>query len=203
MPTPTPSPPLQLKSFTVPYMVGARVMWETPLDGLRAGVSVQALRLEWDYVIPASGDTPATPFSLEIPFELWLASVEYNLNELRLAAEYGRWSADVESSLAPTKSVVNERFYLMGSYQVRPWFTPGAYFAYLVPNVDKREGRENYRHDAALTLRFDVNPFWIVKLEGHYMIGTAELEPALNDGTTADKLAEHWAMFLAKTSVSF
>ena len=48
------------------------------------------------------------------------------VNELRLAAEYGRWSADVESSLGPTTSVVNEGFYLMGSYQVRPWFTPGS-----------------------------------------------------------------------------
>ena len=29
------------------------------------------------------------------------------------------------------------------------------------------------QHDVAATLRFDINSHWLVKLEGHYMTGTA------------------------------
>jgi hypothetical protein len=200
---PTAKPPLQLQDFQVPYVMGARLLWEAPFEGLRAGWGVQALRFDSTYTIPGAAGAPATTLTLGLPFVLWLASIEYAAHDLLLAAEYGRWKADVESNIGPTTHTENERFYVMGSYRVTPWFAPGIYYSSLVPNVDKREGRENYQRDLAMTLRFDINPYWLWKLEGHFISGTADLSPDLNGGTALNLLSRDWAAFFVKTTAYF
>jgi hypothetical protein len=63
--------------------------------------------------------------------------------------------------------------------------------------------RDNYQHDFAATLRFDINAYWLVKLEGHYIDGTSDVPPALNGGTTPEMLARQWFLFLIKTTAYF
>jgi hypothetical protein len=60
----------------------------------------------------------------------------------------------------------------------------------------------NYRHDVAATIRFQINPHWQLKLEGHYLRGTAELNRTLNELPPA-QLTRDWGLFLAKTTVYF
>jgi hypothetical protein len=42
-----------------------------------------------------------------------------------------------------------------------------------------------------------------LKLEGHFMSGTAALNPALNDGTPRAELTRDWGAFFAKTTAFF
>ena len=55
----------------------------------------------------------------------------------------------------------------------------------MLTDIHKPLTRDNYQHDFAATLRFDINPYWLVKLEGHYIDGTTDVSPALNGGTRA------------------
>jgi hypothetical protein len=191
-------------TFEVPYVIGGRLLWEPPIDGLRVGGSMQALRFTTNYAVTGMMGMPPTPlFDLNIPFVLWLASAEYTGHDLILAAEYGRWRADLELTNTPTRSVENERFYALAAYRVTHWFTPGLYYSSLLPDVTKRSGAENYQHDLAMTLRFDVNPHWIIKVEGHLVRGTADLSTALNGYTPLAMLARDWAFVLVKTTVYF
>ena len=59
------------------------------------------------------------------------------------------------------------------------------------------------QHDVAATLRFDINHNWLVKLEGHFMSGTAALSADLNDGKPPSSLERNWGVFLAKTTAHF
>ena len=106
--------------------------------------------------------------------------------------------------LSPPIKGTAERAYVMASYRVNPWFQPGAYYSRLYPDVDNHSGRENRQHDVALTFRFDINPHWLVKLEGHYMSGTAGLRNPLRvnppDITKAD---QYWAAYFLKTTAHF
>jgi hypothetical protein len=188
--------------FKVPYVVGGRLLWETPLDGLRVGGSVEAVRL--DTTVFASG---IDPIQIENHSLLWVGSVEYGIGDLMLTAEYSRWSGNQDSNnpaLSPPLDNTSERGYVMASYRVTPWLQPGAYYSGLFPDVDQREGRENRQHDVAGTLRFDLNAHWLVKLEGHYMAGTAGLLNPLRinppDISTADR---YWGAFFAKTTAHF
>jgi hypothetical protein len=188
--------------FYVPYVVGGRLLWETPLEGFRFGGSVEFVRLETAVDIPALGTLDIVSQSL-----MWVGSAEYAADDLALTAEYSRWHNDQSSNndaASPPIEKTNERAYAMATYRVASWFQPGAYYALSFPDTKKRDGRENVQHDLALTLRFDVNPHWLVKLEGHYMNGTAGLDNPLSisppDLKTADR---SWAAFFAKTTAHF
>ena len=102
---------------------------------------------------------------------------------------------------APTK--VSERAYVLAAYRVKKWFQPCLYYSLFFPDVEKRTGRANWQHDISATLRFDINSFWLVKLEGHYMRGTAGLQPALNDNQPLTALERDWGVFLLKTTAYF
>jgi hypothetical protein len=212
-----PNPNVKISDVRVRYLFGGRLMWLTPLPGLQVGGSLQALRYDVSYaflpevtqILVTAGLAPAGfdgRGSLQFPIKLWVLSAEYAIGDLLLAAEYGRWSADLKSSqptLIPDGGPVNERFYAMGSYRITPWFTPGIYYSGYYENMDKRNGRENYQQDLAATLRFDLTPNWLLKLEAHLMRGTAALEPNLNDNKERKDLERDWGMFLIKTTAYF
>ncbi len=196
-----PNSPYQIQDLNVPYVVGGRVLWETPLDGLRVGGSAQAFRLNATFVVQ---DQSA---KITLPANLWVGSAEYVAHDLTLAAEYSRWYASDSSTntmVAPSiPTITSERAYAMATFRASRWFQPGAYYALTFPDVDKRKGRENFQHDVATTLRFDVNAHWLVKLEGHFMSGTAALTPTLNDNVPLAKLPENWGVLLVKTTAYF
>lgn len=209
--------PVALTHFSVPYVYGGRLLWRTPLEGLVAAGSLQALRLDGQYqlspetldALVAGGALDAGfdgAFDVKIPLRLWLSSLEYSLDDLLLTAEYGRWIGDVESTapgVIPNSRSVNERFYGMASYRLTSWLTPGVYYSVYYTDVSKRSGREAYTHDAALTLRFDILDNLLFKLEGHVMRGTAALEESPNDDKPLNELAKNWLLLLGKATGYF
>jgi hypothetical protein len=210
------TPGITETNLTVPYIYGGRALWSPPIDGLTLGASYQALRLDWDYQVAAPlipvfqmvglvppGFTGTLPVKFLIKF--WIASLEYQTGDFTFSTEYSRWIASFESEapkLLPGH-VVNERYYAMASYQVTPWFTPSAYYSVYFPNVDQRSLRSDYQRDAALSFRYDLNAHWLLKIEGHYMNGTAALDPTLNGGQDVQTLTKDWAMLLVKTTAYF
>jgi hypothetical protein len=216
-PAPGPAPGITVSHTAVPYVIGGRLMWSTPIDGLLAGGSAQALRVDGDYTFAPELNIPLQAVgylpmgfggTMPVKFrvKLYVASLEYTLRDLTLSTEYSRWKGGFESQaplLFPVK-VVNERFYGMATYRVTSWFTPGLYYSVYYPNVEKRTGRENYQHDVALSLRYDLNAHWLLKLEGHFMRGTAALDnKTLNDGKEQKDLAKDWMLLAVKTTAYF
>jgi hypothetical protein len=210
------SPGATVKNVDVPYLAGGRAMWVTPLDGLRAGGSFQALRLNIDYTfdaatvaalkqgnyVPASFDGI---FKYEVPVRLWVASVEYSAHDVLLAAEYSRWRADYSTTppIVPDGDVTSTRWYVMGSYRASSWVSPGLYYSLVQNGVPGPNTRDKYQQDAAFTLRFDITNNWLVKLEEHYMRGTQALTPALNSGQSLATLKREWGVFMLKTTAYF
>src|SRR5438309_1473347 len=108
-----PSSPFVLLSLTTPYVVGSRVLWETPLPGLRAGASFQALRLDADLRLPMN-----TVVTVKVPALLWVGSLEYSAYDFLLSAEYSRWHSELESSnpaAYPETKTTAERYYGMAA----------------------------------------------------------------------------------------
>jgi hypothetical protein len=196
-----PGTPYQVVDLNVPYVVGGRLLWETPLQGLRVGGSLQALRIDATLV------TNAMPVSIKIPAALWVASAEYAVHNLVFSSEYSRWylkSDSTNAALFPASPwVTSERGYAMVTYRAAPWLQPGVYYSLLFPTISDRSGRENMQHDLATTVRFDLNSHWLVKLEGHYMSGTAGLASSLNDNAPLGALERNWGVFLVKTTAYF
>lgn len=188
------------QEVNVPYLAGGRLMWETPVEGLRAGMSVQIVRLD---IATTLGPTLLTAKAGAL---FWVTSVEYTKGDLWLAAEYERTyvnTSDGNSPLIPTETTISQAGYVMGAYRLNSWLEPAVYYSVLFPNISDTSGQQNQQHDISATLRFDINRFWLVKVEGHYMIGTAGLNPALNNVSTVSALASPWTAFLVKTTAYF
>lgn len=198
----TSSSTFDVDDLTVPYVAGGRLMWETPVVGLRLGGSIQAIRLDSELTVP--GPQPVS-LTADIEALLWVVSLEAAIDNVNFQTEYSRWHVQTHSSdaaLFPEVEITSERAYAL--FAVRfDWFTPGVTYSLLFPDVEDREGRAQRQHDVALTLRFDVNDYWLVKLEGHYMNGTAATEPSLNDDVPRTELDVHWGVLLLKTTAYF
>jgi hypothetical protein len=202
-------------SVSIPYLYGARLMWNTPLQGFRLGGSAQRLRLNLDYApnrdvlatypMPLPADFKGV-VELGVPVTIAIASLEVAVDDFLFAAEYLREWVSIESSLPsvyPESEQTTEGYYAMASYHVTPWFAPGVYYSVRYPNVDDRHGRDAYQRDLALSVRYDLTQHWLLKLEGHYMVGTAGLDPALNDNQPRSELTRDWGAFFAKTTAYF
>jgi hypothetical protein len=201
-------------NLRVPYVVGGRLMWQAPLDGLQMGASIQQFVVDGQYNFTpqaAMAYQPLLPanFNGTLPAELrgtlWVASLEYQAGNLLLAGEYSRWTVGLETPEAPalTSHGVNERYYGMLAYHVARWFTPGVYYAVYYPDIHQREGRQSYQRDAAVSLRYDINSHWLVKLEGHFMDGTAEVDTTLNGNQDPKTATQDWGVFFVKTTAYF
>jgi hypothetical protein len=199
-----------IKKLDSPYIFGGRLMWETPLQGLRVGASAQALRLTFSYLLDPS--MPTMPLA-DIGFDIILgaASAELVRHDLVLAAEFSEWRVVIDDSdvgiLPGLKHVtVQERGYVSATYHAAPWLWPGVYYSVLMPDEATATftgPSSHMQHDVAGSLRFDLNSHLIFKLEAHYMHGTAGLDPTVNGGTPLDDLTRDWALFLAKTTAYF
>jgi hypothetical protein len=199
------------KSVDVPYVAGGRLMWETPLSGLRVGGSAQALRLVLTEALDPT--MPTALRNLGVTAWLGVGSVEFVRNDLTLAAELSEWRVRLDQNvvaLLPVGSkqvTVSARSYVSGTYHVSRWLWPGAYYSVLFPDEATATfmgESKNMQHDFAATLRFDINARWLVKLEGHYMHGTAGVDGTLNGNPMSlDALTRDWAVFLAKTTAYF
>jgi hypothetical protein len=197
---PTTTSPVMLVTLDTAYVAGGRLMWELPLEGLRVGGSVEALRLDAAFRIANM------PVDVEVPAVLWVSSAEYAVGDFLFASEYGRWHSRVNSgneTLYPPSKSVSERFYAMAGYHLSPSVQLGAYYSGYVPNVYERHGRAAVQNDFAATFRFDINAHWLIKLEGHFMRGTAALNAGLNDNRMPSELTRDWGLFFAQTTAYF
>ena len=203
--------PLTILSLNVPYVAGGRLLWETPIEGLRLGGSFQALKL--DFTVSRGGSSAG----VELPAQLAVGSLEYAARDWLFAAEYSRWYTKLNSSndaVYPSATQpASERAYAMVAYRAAKWFQVGAYYSLFFPDVHNRDtpvlalhetdARAHQQHDVAATLRFDFNDHWLLKLEGHCMVGTAALTSSMNDNVPLGGLKETWGVFLAKTTAYF
>lgn len=215
---PPPPPGVLETNGSVAYLYGGRLLYMLPVDGLLAGVSGQSLRLDSDIAFDPALQagleglgllTPGVTYPTPIKWRVrrWIASLQYAAHDLDVSAEYSRWYGAFINSPGPLllpPHIVNERYFIMASYRIAPWFTPGAHYSAYFANVENRDALGQYQRDWAVTTRFDLNAHWILKLEGHLMRGTGRLDNrALNDGRPTDTLPQNWAAFLIKTTAYF
>lgn len=211
----------RLDSVDTRYVVGGKLFWSPPVDGLRVGVSYLHTTVDFNLTIDqdgveqlvAGGVVPADyDGKLKVsqhPTRFWIVSAEYAHDDWLFAAEYGRFFKHQRASLPqilPTFDEESERFYGMASYRAHPHVELGAYYSVTYADVDDRRGSgprftrryQAFQRDLSATLRLDVNQYWLWKLEGHFMDGAADLALGPNPDPR-----RYWGLFLLRTTVTF
>ncbi len=207
------------------HHVGGALEWRPLLPGLRFRVSGFTADTSVDAVTTYTGFAGPSPISLAARSTtrldqryLLFLSAEYRRGGLRLAAEHFR--AHTTNTTAVTgipgpsspPTVRDEHpfaCYGQVAYRFDARWQVSGYYSIAYGDGEDKEGlrfssRDQPTHrawhkDGALTVRADVNPHWLVKVEVHSIDGTGSLSPAENP--TGAK--QRWTLVTAKTTIHF
>jgi hypothetical protein len=189
-----------INSFGSPLMTGVQLWWDTPLTGLRVGAwyaHVWGLRYGYTLDLPTPLGPKFVPKSNENFINQGQLSLDYSWKAWTFQAEYER----VWLNPTATPSSIYDSWYVSGAYRFNKWLQAGTYYTEYYPNVNNRGGAsDNFQKDLALSLRFDITDWWIFKIEGHYIRGTALLQDSADNPV---RNGDGWFMLALKTTFSF
>ena len=167
---------------------GADLRWNSPVKGLLIGAS----RLNGNITGKGSAINPFNPGSGLVPYSEaskadWVNQFygEYTVGRLRIDSEYRRYWRNQELFGGTSESLADVRgWYVSGAYRIYKLLQIGSYYSrYTVTNVvagalaafypsaTDTNLPANHTYDKVITGRVDLNKFWNVKMEGHFMNG--------------------------------
>jgi hypothetical protein len=153
-----------------------------------------------------------TQVNLEMRVNISVLSVEYRWNDLVLAAEYNsiyakpRLNLNLGQGWQDNPSQTSEGWYLSAAYRLTDWFEVGLWYSEFYPDEDDKQGEKQAEYDfeawqktITLSSRFDLNDYWIVKLEASYNDGFGAYNIADNLG----ELERYWMLYALKVTYNF
>jgi hypothetical protein len=169
---------------------GADLRWNLPIRGLLIGASrmnqdISAHGTFFDFFHPGNGVIPYFESSKADWSNQFFA--EYKRGRLTIDTEYRRYLRDQIILNNSSEDIGDVRgWYISGTYRITKRLSIGSYDShYTVTDAlggalkqmepDRKDTSQpgNHIYDKALTARIDVNRFWNVKIEGHFMDGYA------------------------------
>lgn len=182
--------------------------WETPLPGLKLSYTNTYQESVTVPVLVAGVDEEPESKG-EVTTEVY--SAEYTWDNLVLAGEYMTRKVTGSMTVAGITfpmDKINEGYYLTATYRFNDLFSLGVYYEEYFPDNDDKDGDEQtladhkaWHKDLALTLRFDIDEYWIIKVEGHSVDGTARVFRVDNDDN--DYSENQWYYGAAKVTFNF
>jgi hypothetical protein len=177
----------QIKSYGG-LQYGADLRWSTPLKGLLIGVSrmnedITAKGLAINPFSPGVGLVSYSEFSKADWTNQFYG--EYTKGRLRIDSEYRRYWRNQEIFNGTSESFADvSGWYVSGAYRICKRLQIGSYYSrYTITNVvtgalsafypsaTDSSLPADHDYDKVITGRVDLNKFWNVKVEGHFMNG--------------------------------
>ncbi|MGC1374491.1 MAG: hypothetical protein WA824_20305 [Candidatus Sulfotelmatobacter sp.] len=201
---------------------GSDLRWRTPLKGLLAGVS----RLDQDTTGKGTAVNPLNLAAGVIPYAEssksdWTNQFygEYTHGKLRVDSEYRRYIRDQLIFSGTSENLDDVRgFYVSGAYRILKRLDLGSYYsrytvrsvfggalAIIEPNQTNTTLPADHVYDKVITGCVDLNRFWNIKVEGHFMNGYGSstypdgFYPQVNPRGFVPILM-HWSLRLVFTS---
>ncbi|HLP60296.1 MAG TPA: hypothetical protein VK186_15760, partial [Candidatus Deferrimicrobium sp.] len=219
---------INITDCNVSRLFNGNLSWETPLKGLRVGFSLLNIKLKClgtltkDVIFPLNfppymitmarkGDIFNVEFS---KYRINVFSVEYTRNNFVLAAEYmkmqQKMNVDVIDRYKNLRLWDTESYYISATYRFSEQFELGInYSAYTtdlngIPDAPLVLPYLDYQNDLCAAVRFDLNPHWTFKVEGHLIEGAALCFPKYNlNDAGIPVFARNWALFGTKMTYTF
>lgn len=220
---------LKVESLDSDSAYAYALTWEPPLEGLKlrySGFEVNGLIAKGrtpfktlpgdannDGVISPGETVPADTFAVDFKLVRFsVASCEYTFKDLVIAAEYMEMDRQRAVTLGNTThyNAPYQGWYISGSYRFNTMFSLGLSYSEFYPNANDKEGDlmnatgkkdfQAWQKTYTLSTRFDLNKYWLIKLEASYNDGFGAVQPVFNDPA---KLEPYWWLFAAKATVSF
>ena len=176
---------------------GGKVSWFTPLRGLVVGASEDTENYS------GAANLGGAPGMLRDPvFHIPFFFARFERNRVMLAGEYSRIALNARFDFQGIPEIQHQldqrEYYAMASYRIADKLNTGIYFS---SSSDRQAviSSARYQKDWALAARYDCNEYIYLKVEQHFMDGTA-LGYSSSDNPN---LMPNTRMTLLKAGVSF
>jgi hypothetical protein len=192
---------------------GIRLIWNTPLDGLRFGANYTYLSGIFNTFLlhPIEGYIPITG-KMELDKSLFFSG-EFSLGNLTITSEYMEMPVNIYLNLFDQEMLLSDEimqgWYVMVSYIFGDKLTVSALYDQFYGDKRYKDGESAlkmgypayfaWQKDIALGLRYDINFNWTIKLECHSIDGLAKSYIFTNLFDTEQK----WNMIVIKSSFNF
>lgn len=193
---------------------GGRLIWNTPINGLRLGGSYAFLEAKYHGSLSIPMSSPVEVFGSMKLKKFFLLSGEWAIGNFTLTTEYMELPPLIHLDLFGQNILLTEEteqgWYIMGSYVFADRLTLYAYYDRFLSDKDDPEGNntallglENFfgwQKDMVIGARYDINFNWTVKVEYHFIDGVAKSAvffPSLLN------TAQKWNMLALKMSYNF
>ncbi|MEK6726050.1 MAG: porin [Deltaproteobacteria bacterium] len=163
-------------------LVGGRVTYKTPVDGLRFMASAYNNKKE------------NTALAEKGALKTWVLSADYTNNNWDIKAEYANMDNDLEGESSNT-------YYAQAGYTLGEKWTPFVRYDYLTTDVAERTDPSYYQKTTVLGLNCKINDSIAVRLENHWNNGYAL--PVASGEVIAGAGKTDWNMFAAGISYIF
>ena len=199
------------------YVYGGSLIYNTPLEGLRMGVSTFTGKSDFDSSVTSYTTNPETHVTTSDTKaykgygnmrNMVVGSFEYSSPHFTLASEYTQFRTVKNFSIAPViYGGMSDGWYLMLSVPVKKFTVSGLYDVFYEDRNDRHGDRlsapmkkyQAWRKDLGLALRYDLNQNWAMKTEYHYIDGAAIGTAVFN----SQGVKRYWNYFAAKVSYNF
>jgi hypothetical protein len=188
------------------FKPGFSLVWHTPLDGFRTGITMTS------YATDLIGELPPFLLSLGLPptttvgidAKTWVYSTEYSVGSWVFTGEYGWVTGTVENPFF-YQDLKNERYYGQATYRINDYFEVGSYYSVDHDNKDDRKGEtydpphSAYQKDLAACVRIDLLRYLIFKVEYHNVDGALSVLRTAN----LDGREQNWQYLVTKVTFAF
>lgn len=199
--------------------LGGRIIWKTPLNGLRIGGSFVHMQTEFNSILSIPGmDLYKVYGHMKIKDGFFLSG-EWAIGNFTLTSEYMELPVQLSLDMSGQKESDQEAilsdetmqgFYVMGSYLFGDKVTLYSYYDRFYADKGDTEGNSSiklgdpayfaWQKDFVLGVRVDINFNWTVKAEWHTIDGLSK-SYVFNDDRQNTK--RKWNMFAAKVAYNF
>jgi opacity protein-like surface antigen len=209
-----------MTSFTVDnkYVLGGAVVYNTSLSGLRLGVSF--MQGQSDVTVGASTITTTKPNGEMRLKNKMVYSLEYTNKYFLLAGEYSESDRNQVILNQVLKSSPSQEYYGMASINLMDRLSLNLLYDVIYESMGDKHGElykpaskaaydfMGWRKDHGIGFRYDVNQYWTLKAEYHYVDGCANLMQILNPpptigATVKPDLQHYWDYVAIKASFNF
>lgn len=203
----------EVENVKMSKIVGGMLGWGTPLPGLRFSITYN--QADGDFL-----DNGMVDGDIKTD-ELSVYSAEYEYENITLAAELHRLKTDINSDSYGKIVTDREGWYVSASWRTFDWLELGAYYSHfddkafdedpegnymkiLFPDDDYTgyDDYYSYQKDMTLSVRFNMNEWWCIKVETHFIEGVGLIEEQTMNLELID-MEKNWNMYAVKTSLSF
>jgi hypothetical protein len=164
---------------------GADVRWTAPIEGLTIGYSLMSSRADTKVMIRVA---PTVTIPVEVDVTPWRRQAyfaDFQRGAVRISGEL---RDDVRGhkftpQVAANTETDSRGWFVSGAYRLSDRFEFGSYYTnYVADRAQDSALPTNHTSDIAVAARVDVNRFWHVKIEGHFVDGYGSLGNSFTRG---------------------